>query len=30
MLNGDEDGSVQANVMLHKLLAKYQKIRNQR
>ncbi len=24
MLSGDEDGSVQANVMLHKLMAKYQ------
>ncbi len=24
MLSGDEDGSVQANVMLHKLVAKYQ------
>jgi hypothetical protein len=23
MLSGDEDGSVQANVMLHKLVAKY-------
>ncbi len=27
MLSGDEDGSVQANVMLRKLVAKYQKIR---
>ncbi len=30
MLNGDADGSVQANVMLHKWLTKYKKIRNLR
>jgi hypothetical protein len=27
MLSGDEEGSVQANVMLHKLLTKYKKTR---